>query len=88
MDNRNLNKNLKALLKWRGLNITEENIKNIKQNEITCSYNAFVDFTILRKKLDLDNFRNQYQTKTGESWKIFEKSKRTHEQYKQIFENL
>ena len=71
MDNRNLNKNLKALLKWRGLNINEENIKNIKQNEITCSYNGFVDFTILRKKLDLDNFRNQYQKKNR---RILEKS--------------
>ena len=69
MDNNNLNKNIKALLKWRGLIITEENIKNIKQNEITCSYSGFVDFTILRKKIDLDNFRNQYQKKTGESWK-------------------
>ena len=69
MNNSTLNKNTKALLKWRGLNMTEENINNIKQNEITCSFNGFVDFTILRKNLDLDNFRNQYQKKTGESWK-------------------
>lgn len=69
MNNSTLNKNTKALLKWRGLNMTEENIKKIKQNEITCSFNGFVDFTILRKNLDLDNFRNQYQKKTGESWK-------------------
>ena len=40
------NKNLVALLKWRGLKFNEESIKNIKQNDITCTFNSFVDFTI------------------------------------------
>ena len=63
------NKNLVALLKWRGLKFNEESIKNIKQNDITCTFNSFVDFTILRKNINLDKFRKQYEKITGESWK-------------------
>ena len=60
---------VKALLKWRGLEITKDNIDKINQSEYICSYAAFVDFTILRKRIDLNKFRKAYEKKTGKSWK-------------------
>ena len=65
----NISKNMVAVLKWRGLEITQENIKKITQNDYICSYNGFADFTILRKRIDLNKFRKAYEKNTGKSWK-------------------
>ena len=65
-----LTKNLVALIIWRDIIITPQNISNIKNNEFYCSWESFVDFTILKKNINLNKYRIQYQNKTGKNWRI------------------
>jgi hypothetical protein len=60
----------KALLKWRNQKITNENLNNISQKEIHCLFQPFVKFTILRKNIDLENYRIMFTQKTKKQWNI------------------
>lgn len=68
--NPSVSKNIKAVLKWRCKEITQDNIEKLTQNDYYCSYGGFVDFTILRKRIDLNKFRKAYEKKTGKAWDI------------------
>ena len=61
--------NLKALLLWRGLPNKKEIIENIDTKEYYCIYPAFAAFTIMRKNIDIEKYREAYQKKTGKDWK-------------------
>lgn len=65
-----IEKNIEALLVWRKLPITQENILKINKKDYFCSYNAFAEFTILRKKINLEKYRQEYERITGESWEM------------------
>ena len=64
----NIKNNLIALLIWRGIPLTKENIENIDKNEYYCIYPAFASFTILRKKEYITKYREIYKKKTGKNW--------------------
>ena len=66
----NILKQKKALLKWRNQEITNENLNNISQKEIECLFQPFVNFTILRKNINLDNYRIIFTNKTKKHWNI------------------
>jgi hypothetical protein len=59
----------KALLIWRCEKITNESLQKIKNNEIKCVYNPFVQLTILKKDIDLDYYREKFTKKTKKQWK-------------------
>ena len=60
----------KALLKWRNQEITNANLNNISKKEIHCTFQPFVNFTILRKNINLDNYRILFTQKTKKQWNI------------------
>lgn len=66
----NILKQKKALLKWRNQEITNENLNNISKKEIECNFQPFVNFTILRKNINLDNYRIIFTNKTKKQWNI------------------
>lgn len=66
----NILKQKKALLKWRNQEITNENLNNISKKEIECNFQPFVNFTILRKNINLDNYRIIFTNKTKKNWNI------------------
>ena len=59
----------KALLTWRCEKITLNSLKKIKNYEIRCVYNPFVQLTILKKNIDLDYYREKFTKKTNKEWK-------------------
>ena len=65
-----LNKNLVALIKWRDLTITPQTLSYINKNEFCCSWECFVDFTILKKNINLHKYRIEYENKTKKNWRL------------------
>lgn len=62
--------NLNALLLWRGLSKKKEIIEKIDRKEYYCIYTAFAAFTIMRKDINIEKYRQIYQEKTGKDWKV------------------
>jgi hypothetical protein len=62
--------NKKALLIWRDIEMNEENINNItcKDYQAPNGFSNFVNFSILYKNRDLDEYRVKYLKKTGQPW--------------------
>lgn len=62
--------NKKALLKWKGIEINDKNLKIIKKTEYQSpvGFTNFVSISILYKNRNLEYYRNQYVKKTGNSW--------------------
>lgn len=60
---------MRALLIWRNLEFTNENIKNIDISEITCIYRAFPKFSIIRLSSRIEDYRKEYTRKTNKDWK-------------------
>ena len=59
----------KAVLIWRGLDYSPENINKIKKKDYNCFFQKFIYFSILHKNRNLEDYRNRYTRKTGKSWK-------------------
>ena len=59
----------KAILKWRNIDITNENANKIKKDEYNCLYQNFIFFSILYKNRNLEEYRKEYVRKTGKPWK-------------------
>lgn len=66
-----INNNKKALLIWKGFDINESNLKNITFNDYRSpsGFTNFVNMSILYKNRNLEEYRKQYEKKTGKSWK-------------------
>ena len=60
----------RAILIWRDLEFTNENIKNINKSDITCVFRAFPKFSIIRLRSQIENYRNEYTRKTKKDWRI------------------
>jgi hypothetical protein len=60
---------IKAILIWRDLEYTNENIKKINKSEIVCNFRSFPNFAILRNKKDIDKYRKAYTRKTNKNWR-------------------
>lgn len=60
---------LKALLIWRDLEYSNENIKNINKSDIACVFRAFPKFSIIRLRSQIENYRNEYTRKTKKDWR-------------------
>ena len=63
-----LNDALKAILIWRDLEVTNDNINNINNTDITCNFKAFPKFAILRNKSNIEKYRKAYSQKTNKQW--------------------
>ena len=61
---------LLALLIWRALAISNENIKNISKSETVCNFKSFPRFTIIRLRTQIEKYRNEYTRKTKKDWRI------------------
>ena len=61
---------LRAILIWRGLEFTNENIKDINKSDITCVFRAFPKFSIIRLRSQIEDYRNEYTRKTKKDWRI------------------
>ena len=59
----------KAVLVWRGLECSQENINKIKKKDYNCFFPKFIYFSILHKNRNLEDYRERYNKKTGKSWK-------------------
>lgn len=68
MSSNSVNRNIIALLKWRKVSITNENIQKLKNCEYSCMYNPFVELSILKKNIDLNKYRQKYTDNTGKPW--------------------
>jgi len=60
---------MKAILIWRDLESTSENINKINKSELECNLRAFPKFAILRNKKNIDAYRKAYTKKTNKDWR-------------------
>ena len=62
--------NKKAILKWKNIEITDDNLKKTKFNEYKnpMGFATFIFLSILYKNRNLDEYRKKYVLKTGKSW--------------------
>ena len=71
LNQNSMSKNKKALFLWRDIEMNEENMNKIAYKDYQSPYGfaSFVNFSILYKNRDLNEYREKYSNKTGKSWK-------------------
>ena len=59
-----------ALLIWRNLKISDENINSINKSETICNFRPFPRFTIIRLRSHIEKYRDEYTRKTKKDWRV------------------
>lgn len=57
-----------ALLMWRNKPVNEQNMSSLVKEDIFCNFEPFVQLTILKKNIDLEQYRKKYTEKTKKKW--------------------
>ena len=65
-----INDSIKAMLIWKNLEMTEENINSLNKKDTLCIFRAFPSFTIIRNKKNIHKYREKYNNKTNKDWQL------------------
>ena len=60
---------IRALLIWRDLEFSNENIKKINKSDVTCVFRTFPKFSIIRLRSKIEEYRNEYTRTTKKDWR-------------------
>ena len=60
---------MRAILIWRDLEVTRENIKKINNDDLKCNLRVFPKFAIIRNKKNIEAYRKAYTEKTKKDWR-------------------